>query len=793
MLEEVSDLAGAPASGSQQDTILGVEELHRQSVVDADKTTQTDDDISPNSSAGVTSPYKSHSDRVNMGSRNGQDQNPDSALLERPRDKQRDISAAHYLKRAEPQDLPAYPVSGLPNADAAGAAAASLAHSSAKPVEIWRPSSTSAAGAAASIAYVHQRPTDSIIVRKASAPTGFSAALAAVEQPNSPFQRTKQYELSEHAKQWSLTGALGAIEAQGRHRSESAPMPLENPKGVTTHLSKTRTLQGNHLTMGGAVENTPHVSDISMQEKQKSDVLKAATLSMAKNNVSSRGQQSERTVHPHIEEAARKAAEERLISAGYDPNRPPRMNKAYRGRARSMTSYTSEMREEKIDAEMQKLQDDIARADQRKKGQDALLLMTVARRNVKNSMSQQDRQIRERQGIIRREDWEPVANRIAQKKSDKRLENHGRISIGGGAYMSQGEIDAIAARNVRPVLDEINQKAYEHHEVKLDASARELEERLDRENEQRVAAFRESQERQTEAEIKRSKVGKRNQEFDRRSRRDEHTSSNTTGGERVESQPMPTLTNGNDIQDEEPLNHEQIQDNNETNNRGTFNALGMVTRRGHPKNVKAVTDNEQTTTATSGRVEGPGTSSGSPGGPLSLSALGTVIGGRTPMSATEPATPPKSSSFLSKIRRNISTRRTPTSKVVAPTARLPTPPSTPPELSSPITMSAFNQDSTVTTPQTAHTNIASRHEVSPIPTQSTDNSAIAGGRGSVLASKGKGVMKMFRRNDQEHTNAEVHGERLEGLGQRDDVEQERMRRVDTNNAESIGSRFRENL
>ena len=87
--------------------------------------------------------------------------------------------------------------------------------------------------------------------------------------------------------------------------------------------------------------------------------------------------------------------------------------------------------------------------------------MTVARRNVEDRMSQQDRQIANSKGLVPRTDWEKTATEIAQKQSDARLQHpgHGKIDIGGGAYMTQDEIDAIATRNVQPVINDLREQA----------------------------------------------------------------------------------------------------------------------------------------------------------------------------------------------------------------------------------------------------------------------------------------------------------------------------------------------
>ena len=84
----------------------------------------------------------------------------------------------------------------------------------------------------------------------------------------------------------------------------------------------------------------------------------------------------ERPKYPHLEEAARKIAKERLARIGYTPNQYPRKKMQLPHRSNSLTKSRTEERAEQINVGMQNLNDG------KKKGQDALLLMTVARLNV---------------------------------------------------------------------------------------------------------------------------------------------------------------------------------------------------------------------------------------------------------------------------------------------------------------------------------------------------------------------------------------------------------------------------
>lgn len=294
---------------------------------------------------------------------------------------------------------------------------------------------------------------------------------------------------SEGAR-WSLMGAMGAHEK--RARSVSSPQPVA--PGAAMGAARRRSIS---QTPEPATPTTP------AEDRRKTDILSAATISMAKRTPSTKAtvppqtsDRTERPRYPHLEDAARQIAEERLARIGYTPEHHS-SRRRFPLRSHSLTKSRSEVRAEQIDVEMQGLE-----GSQKKRGQDALLLMTVARRNVQDRMSAQDRQIAESRGLVSREDWNKVATEIAQRESDARQERHGKIDIGGGLYMSQDEIDVIAARNVQPVIDDLHERQAADIEQRRAAAAAAEEKRLDRESEKRSAAFLRAQEKEMEAELK---------------------------------------------------------------------------------------------------------------------------------------------------------------------------------------------------------------------------------------------------------------------------------------------------
>jgi hypothetical protein len=101
--------------------------------------------------------------------------------------------------------------------------------------------------------------------------------------------------------------------------------------------------------------------------------------------------------------------------------------------------------------------------DMEKRTRDRQALLAAAQRNVKAQMEGMDRRVYEETGRIqpvKMSDWEAKAHSAALLNSETRkADDHGLIDIGGGRLMSQEEINAIAARNVQPLIDDISHKA----------------------------------------------------------------------------------------------------------------------------------------------------------------------------------------------------------------------------------------------------------------------------------------------------------------------------------------------
>lgn len=213
------------------------------------------------------------------------------------------------------------------------------------------------------------------------------------------------------------------------------------------------------------------------------------------------------------EEAVPKVATKRLVNIGHDADIPRSASLlGTKGAQASLNrSYTvantrfSDLGAGNTNADRAPMQDNLARVDAKKRGDSAVLLMSTAQRNVQARLSGIDKQVAESRGLVRRGSSNTKPLEIAQACSDKRMEHYGKVDIGGGAYMTPREIDAIAEKNVQPVLDEINRGA-EAERARLKAGgARELGTQLDAEESKRVQELQQAREKETREDIKKAK------------------------------------------------------------------------------------------------------------------------------------------------------------------------------------------------------------------------------------------------------------------------------------------------
>lgn len=210
----------------------------------------------------------------------------------------------------------------------------------------------------------------------------------------------------------------------------------------------------------------------------------------------------------NLQDAAYKQAQERLAKLQdeheknrryhdyYTSEKPLRRRFTIMDRIRRRSASDSDMedrtRSDLVHQQMSLFTSQLEQVDEEKRERDREALLIAARRNVKASLQGMDEQHYFETGKVNPTilgDWQIRAQQAAQLRHDTRTDDGGRVDIGGGMFMDADEIDAIAARRVRPVLDDIHEKAEAERErlasLKLEEEAKkaEAEREKDRERE----------------------------------------------------------------------------------------------------------------------------------------------------------------------------------------------------------------------------------------------------------------------------------------------------------------------
>lgn len=430
-----------------------------------------------------------------------------------------------------------------PEASSAGAKAALLAHKGGANVEIWKPEEDPAWGnAAATQAMAANRKGElspqldyghTAIGRQGSlmAATGaMSTSRKRAGSTPTAAQTADRYPDESNAVANALSAATSASKGSRRGKTSDA--------GATPYTNMPREMYTSH----------PPVKP-EMDEKNHADTLHASAVAMARgmyniqqkqidaaNSNAQRGaaaahhrrtssMDSDDEVQPmrfdNLQEAAQKLANERLAKLHdehaqnreyrdyYGGSTAPSSRLSFKGRGRNRASSfgndDDKAQSNKIRAQMSQFSSNLNDVDSKKRQADREKLIAAAQRNVTRQLHGMDEKVFEDTGKIAPSllsEWEVKAHAAAQAKSETRMENHGKVHIGGGKFVDQSEIDAVAARNVQPVLDEINEKAAIERE-------RQAALKLEQETQQRKASekkLREKEQKDIEKKLKREYI-----------------------------------------------------------------------------------------------------------------------------------------------------------------------------------------------------------------------------------------------------------------------------------------------
>ncbi|KAH6606333.1 hypothetical protein Trco_005486 [Trichoderma cornu-damae] len=251
------------------------------------------------------------------------------------------------------------------------------------------------------------------------------------------------------------------------------------------------------------------------------------------------------THYADLQDAAYRQAQERLAKLQDEHEKNRRYHEYYgagkplrrrftiinklRRRSASDSDMEDRARSEMIHQQMPSFSPKLDQVDEEKRERDREALLAVARRNVKASLQGMDEKVYFETGKVNSTilgDWQVRAQQAARLRHDTRAEgDDGRVDIGGGMFMDADEIDAIAARRVRPVLDDIHEKAEAERERLALARMEEEEQKAEVEREKaRDRELRDLQKRAKEEDKQQEKAKRQQEKQEEKQRREEEKS-----------------------------------------------------------------------------------------------------------------------------------------------------------------------------------------------------------------------------------------------------------------------------
>lgn len=262
---------------------------------------------------------------------------------------------------------------------------------------------------------------------------------------------------------------------------------------------------------------------LEVEERKKEEELHASAVAMAKSMFNSQSKITENFLHeddddqkspspaapagpdqpPNLHEAAYKLAQERLakLSDEHQKNRgfrdhyapapaaPPRRRFTVGARLRRRSSSDADAearRKDRLSNRASVVATGGLEAEALARERDRATVLAAAQRNVRTQLEGMDQSVKDRAGVApqsTRGAWASRAQAIAQAKASAAAApggpHEGERDVGGGRYVAQDDIDAVARENLKPLLQEIDERAEKERErqreLKEEAEARRVE------------------------------------------------------------------------------------------------------------------------------------------------------------------------------------------------------------------------------------------------------------------------------------------------------------------------------
>lgn len=298
--------------------------------------------------------------------------------------------------------------------------------------------------------------------------------------------------------------AANALNAATRaHRPVLFPIPLEDAGAIP------------YTTMNKLMFTSRPPVKLEVDEQKRTDVLHASAVAMAKEMYTQQQRMMEaRKAHVDqgspradlevsssisddpqpaqlttLQDAAYKQAQARLASMqqkhaqnrdlqDYYGTKPLPRVFSVKGKLRKRSFsdgavIEDQRRSEQIRNQMSLFSNRLSEIDEQKRQHDQDLLLAAAQRKVHEQLKSMDAKIATETGMVAPStltQWELKARAVAHSRAvQKGSRQQGKVDIGAGITMDQEDINAIAARRIQPILDEINAKAELEHTRQLEA------------------------------------------------------------------------------------------------------------------------------------------------------------------------------------------------------------------------------------------------------------------------------------------------------------------------------------
>ncbi|KAF4455242.1 hypothetical protein F53441_2392 [Fusarium austroafricanum] len=423
-----------------------------------------------------------------------------------------------------------------PDKTSSASAAAALAKNY-KMAPAWEPVSNSAGHKAALLAVgsanaaLNQSPSQ----RKSHEGWGNSAATQAFNTNRTNSMRQDDPKASDTSLQGqkSLAAAKGAMSTTRRRAKSTPSAPDTGAPSSPQTITRPDALSGATLAHKASLRAKPSTENAGavpvttmtrnmftsnppvkpeVDERQNHEQLHASAVAMArkmythqqkiidetKENYGRNSELAQPKPYINLQDAAYKQAQERLAKLEQEHQKNQDYQSYYGNESslRRRFTLTSKLRRrsssdgdlddrqqsEKIRQQMSLFSNKLSEVDQKKRQDDRNALLAAAQRNVKARLQGMDEKVYHETGQVNptlMSEWELKAHQVANASHDTRNENKGKIDIGGGKFMDPHDIDAIAAKRMQPLLDDINEKAEVERErvatLKMEEEARKAE------------------------------------------------------------------------------------------------------------------------------------------------------------------------------------------------------------------------------------------------------------------------------------------------------------------------------